>query len=112
MTSFLHLLPSFLLDESYEQALEAVKIGKLKVIQAGVPFDRPDDYFAEMIKSDQHMFKVLYSFHFFSFFFFFFPFPLFFHFYKRESSLIFTFFWFIADLFLLLFLFVQFWDFR
>ena len=43
---------------SYEQALEAVKIGKLKVIQAGVPFDRPDDYFAEMIKSDQHMFKV------------------------------------------------------
>ena len=35
-----------------------MKIGKLKVIQAGVPFDRPDDYFAEMIKSDQHMFKV------------------------------------------------------
>lgn len=33
-------------------------MGKLKVIQAGVSFDRPDDYFAEMIKSDQHMFKV------------------------------------------------------
>ena len=25
---------------------------------AGVPFSRPDDFFAEMIKSDEHMAKV------------------------------------------------------
>jgi len=24
-------------------------------VQAGVPIDRPDDYFAEMLKSDDHM---------------------------------------------------------
>ncbi|KAI7851656.1 eukaryotic rRNA processing protein EBP2-domain-containing protein [Circinella umbellata] len=42
----------------YEQALEAVKIGREKVLEAGLPFSRPDDYFAEMIKSEEHMAKV------------------------------------------------------
>ena len=42
----------------YQQALEAVKIGREKVLAAGVPFSRPDDYFAEMIKSEEHMAKV------------------------------------------------------
>ncbi|KAI9263159.1 eukaryotic rRNA processing protein EBP2-domain-containing protein [Phascolomyces articulosus] len=42
----------------YQQALEAVKIGREKVLEAGMPFSRPDDYFAEMIKSEEHMAKV------------------------------------------------------
>ncbi|KAJ1909085.1 RRNA processing protein, partial [Tieghemiomyces parasiticus] len=32
----------------YNQALQAVKAAKPLVLQAGVPFGRPDDYFAEM----------------------------------------------------------------
>lgn len=42
----------------YEQALEAAKIAKDKIINAGIPFSRPDDYFAEMVKSDDHMKRV------------------------------------------------------
>ncbi|ORY98139.1 eukaryotic rRNA processing protein EBP2-domain-containing protein [Syncephalastrum racemosum] len=42
----------------YQQALEAAHIGRAKIIEAGVPFSRPDDYFAEMVKSDEHMAKV------------------------------------------------------
>ncbi|KAI8147797.1 eukaryotic rRNA processing protein EBP2-domain-containing protein [Fennellomyces sp. T-0311] len=42
----------------YQQALEAVKIGREKVLAANVPFSRPDDYFAEMIKSEEHMAKI------------------------------------------------------
>lgn len=43
----------------YQQALEAAHIARDKIIDAGVPFSRPDDYFAEMIKSDEHMAKVI-----------------------------------------------------
>jgi rRNA-processing protein EBP2 len=42
----------------YEQALEAAKEAKIKIQEAGVAFTRPDDYFAEMVKSDDHMKKV------------------------------------------------------
>ncbi|CDS12296.1 hypothetical protein LRAMOSA04491 [Lichtheimia ramosa] len=42
----------------YQQALEAAHIARDKIIDAGVPFSRPDDYFAEMIKSDEHMAKI------------------------------------------------------
>ncbi|CAM0141132.1 rRNA-processing protein EBP2 [Umbelopsis sp. WA50703] len=42
----------------YQQALEAAKIGREKVKTAGVPFSRPDDFFAEMVKSDEHMEKI------------------------------------------------------
>lgn len=42
----------------YQQALEAANIGREKVKAAGIPFTRPDDYFAEMVKSDEHMEKV------------------------------------------------------
>lgn len=42
----------------YQQALEGATIGRTKVLEAGVPFSRPDDYFAEMVKSDEHMAKV------------------------------------------------------
>ncbi|KAK0392176.1 hypothetical protein NLU13_1674 [Sarocladium strictum] len=42
----------------YSQSLEAVRIGRAKLIAEGVPFSRPKDYFAEMVKEDAHMEKV------------------------------------------------------
>ncbi|GAB0145458.1 P450 monooxygenase-like protein [Epichloe bromicola] len=42
----------------YSQCLEAAKAGRAKLLAEGVPFSRPKDYFAEMIKEDAHMEKV------------------------------------------------------
>ncbi|KAG1448396.1 hypothetical protein G6F56_008954 [Rhizopus delemar] len=42
----------------YQQALEAAKLGRELVKKANVEFSRPDDYFAEMVKSDEHMAKI------------------------------------------------------
>ena len=42
----------------YTLALDAVKEGREKLTELGVPFKRPDDYFCEMIKSDGHMARV------------------------------------------------------
>ncbi|KAI9361534.1 eukaryotic rRNA processing protein EBP2-domain-containing protein, partial [Pilaira anomala] len=42
----------------YSQALEAAKLGRELVKKAGVDFSRPEDYFAEMLKSDEHMAKI------------------------------------------------------
>ena len=42
----------------YKQALEAAKEGRKKLLAEGIPFSRPLDYFAEMIKDDEHMEKV------------------------------------------------------
>ena len=42
----------------YKQALEAVKEGRKNLLAEGVPFSRPADYFAEMVKDDEHMEKV------------------------------------------------------
>jgi rRNA-processing protein EBP2 len=42
----------------YEQALNAAKDAKVKIENAGLVFTRPSDYFAEMVKSDDHMKKV------------------------------------------------------
>ncbi|KAJ2708601.1 rRNA-processing protein EBP2 [Coemansia spiralis] len=42
----------------YQQGLAAVIVAKQKLQQAGVPFARPDDYFAEMVKTDAHMAKI------------------------------------------------------
>ncbi|KAJ2856964.1 RRNA processing protein [Coemansia erecta] len=42
----------------YQQALEAAILGKQQVLKAGVPFERPNDYFAEMVKSDSHMARI------------------------------------------------------
>ncbi|KAJ3027681.1 UNVERIFIED_CONTAM: rRNA-processing protein and EBNA1-binding protein ebp2 [Siphonaria sp. JEL0065] len=39
----------------YKQALEAAIVGYRELRRAGVPVHRPDDYYAEMIKSDEHM---------------------------------------------------------
>ena len=42
----------------YGVALAAVKEGRARLSELGVPFRRPDDYFCEMLKSDAHMAKV------------------------------------------------------
>ena len=47
-----------LIARSYNQALGAVRVARERFERLGVPHVRPDDYFAEMIKSDKHMTKV------------------------------------------------------
>lgn len=42
----------------YNQALDAAKQAIHKFEEAGVPWQRPPDYFAEMVKSDEHMARV------------------------------------------------------
>lgn len=42
----------------YKQSLAAVKDARSKLKKEGVPFSRPADYFAEMVKSEEHMGKV------------------------------------------------------
>ncbi|RDA84664.1 hypothetical protein CP532_3504 [Ophiocordyceps camponoti-leonardi (nom. inval.)] len=42
----------------YSQSLEAARYGRSKLLSEGVPFSRPTDYFAEMVKEDAHMEKV------------------------------------------------------
>ncbi|RDA92281.1 hypothetical protein CP533_5485 [Ophiocordyceps camponoti-saundersi (nom. inval.)] len=42
----------------YSQSLEAARYGRSKLLSEGVPFSRPTDYFAEMVKEDTHMEKV------------------------------------------------------
>ena len=43
---------------SVHQAQSAVKIGLDKLREHDIPISRPEDYFAEMVKSDDHMRKV------------------------------------------------------
>ena len=42
----------------YKQCLSAVKDARGRLKKEGVPFSRPADYFAEMVKSDEHMGKI------------------------------------------------------
>jgi len=42
----------------YAQALSAVKEARKQFKSEGVPFTRPTDYFAEMVKADDHMAKI------------------------------------------------------
>ena len=42
----------------YKQCLDAANEGRAKLKSEGVPFARPNDYFAEMVKSDEHMGKI------------------------------------------------------
>lgn len=42
----------------YKQALNAAVVCRKKAKQADIPFDRPVDYFAEMVKSDEHMTRL------------------------------------------------------
>ena len=43
---------------SYCQAQVAAKEALSKLRNLGIPTERPEDYFAEMVKSDNHMQKV------------------------------------------------------
>ena len=43
---------------SYRQAQSSVQVGLQKLEELKVPINRPDDYFAEMVKTDDHMRKV------------------------------------------------------
>ena len=42
----------------YNQALSAVRVAQERLDRLGIPHVRPDDYFAEMVKTDKHMNKV------------------------------------------------------
>ncbi|KAK5119033.1 hypothetical protein LTR62_000244 [Meristemomyces frigidus] len=42
----------------YQQSLDAVKEARIQLKKDGVPFSRPADYFAEMVKSEEQMGKV------------------------------------------------------
>jgi len=42
----------------YQQSLNAVKEARVQLKKEGVPFTRPADYFAEMVKSEEQMGKV------------------------------------------------------
>jgi len=42
----------------YAQSLDAARRARALLLKEGVPFSRPTDYFAEMIKDDPHMDKV------------------------------------------------------
>jgi rRNA-processing protein EBP2 len=42
----------------YKQCLDAATEARLLLKNEGVPFTRPVDYFAEMVKSDEHMGKI------------------------------------------------------
>ncbi|CAI6341244.1 unnamed protein product [Periconia digitata] len=42
----------------YKQALSTVKDARKLLKKEGAPFSRPADYFAEMVKSDEHMGKI------------------------------------------------------
>mmetsp|Transcript_18606 Transcript_18606/g.38193 ORF Transcript_18606/g.38193 Transcript_18606/m.38193 type:complete len:523 (+) Transcript_18606:76-1644(+) len=42
----------------HDCALEAVHLARVKCIKAGIPFTRPEDFFAEMVKTDEHMAKI------------------------------------------------------
>lgn len=42
----------------YKQCLDAANEGRALLHKEGVSFSRPNDYFAEMVKSDEHMGKI------------------------------------------------------
>ncbi|KAG8688204.1 rRNA-processing protein and EBNA1-binding protein ebp2, partial [Ceratobasidium sp. 423] len=42
----------------YKQALDAANTARSKFAAAKLPFSRPSDYFAEMVKSDSHMERI------------------------------------------------------
>ena len=42
----------------YKQCLDAANEGRTNLKQEDIPFSRPNDYFAEMVKSDEHMGKI------------------------------------------------------
>lgn len=57
---FKHSLPIRINHQTafYEVALASVKEGRKRLLAHGVPYQRPDDFFCDMLKSDEHMAKV------------------------------------------------------
>ena|ERR1700738_22793 len=45
----------------YKQALDAAVEGRRNLLAEGISFSRPADYFAEMVKDDEHMEKVFHQ---------------------------------------------------
>lgn len=43
---------------SIHQAQAALRVGLEKLVELDVPITRPSDYFAEMVKTDDHMRRV------------------------------------------------------
>lgn len=43
---------------SYKQALHGAKAARALATKHGLPFTRPDDFFAEMVKTDAHMERI------------------------------------------------------
>jgi len=43
---------------SYKQALHSVRAAKQLATKHNLPWTRPNDYFAEMVKSDSHMERI------------------------------------------------------
>lgn len=56
--SLLYPLAIFIISFSYQQAQSSASIGRRKLEELGIQTTRPDDYFAEMVKTDDHMRKV------------------------------------------------------
>lgn len=53
----------------YNHALQALQVGRTKFAELGIPFNRPDDYFCESLKSDAHMARVcLYCYYYYYYF--------------------------------------------
>lgn len=44
--------------DSYKQALDSANTARALAAKAKLPFTRPSDYFAEMVKSDSHMERI------------------------------------------------------
>jgi len=58
MGSRLNTTPCHFLSRSYNQALSSAQLACHKIENLGIVVKRPDDYFAEMVKTDDHMRKV------------------------------------------------------
>jgi rRNA-processing protein EBP2 len=60
ITAEVILIDTFLHPCSYKQALHSAKLAKELAAKSNPPlaFTRPDDYYAEMIKSDAHMSRI------------------------------------------------------
>lgn len=59
--SLKHSLPNsqdLITLSSYKQALDTGNVARAKFAAAKLPFSRPSDYFAEMVKSDSHMERI------------------------------------------------------
>lgn len=54
----IHLFTYFINNVRYQTTLANVKKAFSKMDELGIPYKRPDDYFAEMVKTDEHMLKI------------------------------------------------------